>query len=505
MPGSGAVADAERCYRAVSSRDARFDGVFFTGVRTTGIYCRPSCPAMTPRRANVRFFATAAAAHAAGFRACRRCLPDATPGSPEWDLRTDAVGRAMRLIRDGVVERDGVAGLAARLGYSQRHVQRLLQSELGAGPLALARAQRAHTARVLVETTHLPVADVAFAAGFASIRQFNDTMREVYAQSPQQLRAARGSRPDPTTSAGRGRVQLRLPVRAPFAADQVLAFLAARAVPGLECGTASTFTRVVRLGHGLGVIWLAPGPGHVDCVLELADLRDLGAAVQRCRALLDLDADPLAVLDVLGADPVLGALVAAAPGVRVPGHVDGFELAVRAVLGQQVTVPRARQLATDLVRRLGQPLATGTTTAGPSTAFPTAEALAGEDPARLGMPRRRGRALVHLATAVAQGRLDLGPGADRGEATAALLGIPGIGPWTAGYIAMRALRDPDVFLGGDTAVRAAMARLGLPASEPAAARYAFGWRPWRSYAVMHLWRCSAATPTPADTNQRGRG
>ena len=491
MSPSAAIADTERCYRAVRSRDARFDGVFYTGVRTTGIYCRPSCPAVTPKQRNVVFFPTSAAAHSAGFRACRRCLPDATPGSPEWDVRADSVGRAMRLIRDGVVERDGVDGLATRLGYSRRHVQRLLQQELGAGPLALARAQRAHTARTLIETTSLPFADVAFAAGFASVRQFNDTMREVYGRSPGQMRT--GGRARPPTRMGHGRLRLRLAVRQPFDADELIAFLAARAVPGLETVSSRCYSRAVRLPHGRGVMALELDDKHVTADLALDDLRDLAAAVQRCRALLDLDADPDAIDEVLGPDVALGPLVRQRPGLRVPGHVDGFELAVRAILGQQVSVGRARAIAGDLVRRHGL---TGV--------FPTPDALAAADPTTMGIPAARGRAVVALATAVATDRLDLGPGADRDETRAHLLALPGIGPWTAGYIAMRALRDPDVFLAGDVAIRHAMVALGLQAPTRSGDDYAFAWRPWRSYAVMHLWRSVATNPDtqPAKEGRR---
>lgn len=488
--------DDDRCYRAVSSRDSRFDGVFVTGVRTTGIYCRPSCPAITPRRRNVAFYATAAAAHAAGLRACKRCLPDATPGSPEWDVRADAVGRAMRLIRDGVVERDGVVGLAARLGYSERHVTRLLQAELGAGPLAIARAGRAQAARVLVQTTDLSLADVAFAAGFSSVRQFNDTMREVYASTPSALRAASRNRRAPAPTAGTGRVRLRLAVRRPFDGEHVLAFLAARAVPGLEDAQPAGYTRTLRLPHGAGRVTLRLHEGHVVADLALADLRDLGVAAARCRALLDLDADPQAVDAVLGADPVFAPLVAERPGTRVPGHVDGFELAVRAVLGQQVTVRGAATLLARLVHRHGDPIDDS-----PDRLFPMPGTLAEADPAGFSVPQARGAALVALARAVADGELALDGGADREGTAAALVALPGIGPWTAGYITMRALGDPDQFLVGDVVVRHALTSLGVPPAGPAAVDRADSWRPWRSYAVMHLWRHAAATSTRTTTRQ----
>ena len=313
--------DPERCYRAVAGRDARFDGWFFTAVRTTGIYCRPSCPARTPLARNVSFFTTAAAAQGAGYRACRRCRPDAAPGSPEWDVRADVVARAMRLIADGEVERSGVPGLAARLGYSERQLHRQLVGELGVGALALSRAQRAQTARLLIETTDLPMADIAFAAGFASIRQFNDTVREVFATTPTGLRRTRPG----TNRSAPGWLTLRLAARAPYEAAEVLLFLGAHAVPGLEEWDGTTFSRVLDLPHGPAVVQLSPAPeGGVGVIARLwsTELRDLGAAVTRCRRMLDLDADPTAVDDVLGADPSLASLVRAAPGRRVPASPD---------------------------------------------------------------------------------------------------------------------------------------------------------------------------------------
>lgn len=495
MTSNLAVVDAERCYRAVRSRDARFDGVFFTAVRTTGIYCRPSCPALTPRQCNVVFFPTAAAAHGAGFRACRRCRPDTTPGSPEWNVRADAVGRAMRLIRDGVVEREGVGGLASRLGYSSRHVQRLLHSELGAGPLALARAQRAQVARTLIESTQLAFADVAFAASFASVRQFNDTIQDIYARTPQQMRRTQARRGQASSS--QGRLRLRLPLRRPFDARAIARFLAVRAVPGLEWFEGMSYSRGLRLPHGDGRVLLRLHEDRVDCELDLDDLRDLAGAVQRCRSLLDLDADPAAIAEVLGADSALAPLLDARPGLRLPGHVDGFELAVRAILGQQVTVSRARALAADLVTRYGKRLPTdpGSHT-GVTFTFPTPEVLAGADPATMGMPAGRGRAVVALCEAVASQQLDLEPGADRNATSAALLALPGVGPWTAGYIAMRALADPDVFLDGDVVIRNSLLRLGLPGTGSRATKHAYGWRPWRSYAVVHLWQHAATDQIP---------
>jgi AraC family transcriptional regulator of adaptative response / DNA-3-methyladenine glycosylase II len=468
----------DRCYRALASRDARFDGWFVVGVRTTGIYCRPSCPAIVPRRGNVVFLRTAAAAQRDGFRACKRCRPDASPGSPEWDLRGDVVGRAMRLIADGVVDREGVTGLAGRLGYSRRQLQRHLVAEVGAGPLAVARAHRAQTARLLVESTDLPMSHVAFAAGFGSLRQFNATVRDVFATTPRDLRhRARGER-----SAAPGSVTLHLPARAPFAGDRLLAFLGARAVPRVEHHDGTAFHRTLRLPHGAGVATLTPVDTGLRCDLRLTDLRDLGPAIQRCRRLADLDADAPGIAAALSDDPVIGAGVRRVPGRRVPGAVDGAELAVRAVLGQQVSVAAARHLAATLVSTAGDD--TGLADAHVDRYFPTAAAVA-DAVDGLGMPAARRATLHRLATAVLRGDVRLDPGADARATVAELTALRGIGPWTTGYIAMRALHDPDAHPAGDAAVRRALRERGIdPRDHDTTIRR---WRPWRAYAVMHLW------------------
>ena len=483
--------DDEQHYRAAVSKDARFDGVFFIAVTSTGIYCRPSCPAMTPKREHMRFYKTPAAAQQAGFRACKRCRPDASPGSPEWNIRADMTARAMRLIADGIVDREGIDGLARSLGYEQRQVRRVLTAELGASPLALARAQRAQTARVLVETTKLPMGDIAFAAGFASIRQFNATILEVFDTPPSRLRE-RAARHAPATPPGA--VCLRLPFRPPIDLPRLFGFLAARAVPGVEEVTASTYRRTISLPNGRGILSLSnvDQARWVECELELDDLRDVTAAVQRCRRLLDLDADPDAVSGFLVSDEVIGPLARACPGRRSPGHVDGDELAMRAVLGQQVSVAAARRLGARLTAEYGKPLArpSGTLT----HCFPDAATVAAADPAALPMPAARARALVTLAAALASGEVALHPGADRDEAAARLLALPGIGPWTVAYIRMRALSDPDAFPATDVGVLRALAALGAGAGVAVAER----WRPWRSYAVHHLW----ATLEPAARETR---
>ena len=543
--------DTERCVRAVRSKDARFDGWFFTAVLTTGVYCRPSCPVVPPKPRNMVFYPSAAACQEAGFRACKRCRPDTSPGSPEWNRRADLVARAMRLIADGVVDREGVPGLAARLGYSARQIERQLRAELGAGPLALARAQRARTARLLIETTDLPMARIAFAAGFSSIRTFNDTVRQVYALTPSELRT-RTSPPAPRTSpAGRngpvpGALTLRLPFRAPLTPDNLFGHLAATAVPGVEEWRDGAYRRTLRLPHAHGIVALAPRPGHIACRLTLGDLRDLPVALARCRRLLDLDADPVAVDDRLRADPVLAPLVDEAPGRRVPRTVDETEFALRAVLGQQVStaaarthtarlvtahgdriddrlrtdpalaplvdkapgrrVPRTVDAAEFAVRAvLGQQVSTAAARThaarlvtahgepvddpegGLTHLFPSPEHLAGLDPDALALPRTRRTTLLTLVRRLADGTLHLGEESDWPETRTRLLALPGFGPWTADVIAMRALGDPDAFLPTDLGVRRAARHLGLPSTPAALTAHAEPWRPWRAYAVQYLW------------------
>jgi AraC family transcriptional regulator of adaptative response / DNA-3-methyladenine glycosylase II len=455
--------DEDTRFEAVRSRDARFDGAFFFAVETTGIYCRPSCPAVTPKRHNVRFFTTAAAAQGSGFRACRRCRPDAVPGSADWNVRADVVGRAMRLIGDGVVDREGVAGLAARLGYSARQVQRQLTAELGAGPVALARAQRAHTARVLLQTTDLSITEIAFASGFASVRQFNDTIRAGYAQTPSELRAAApagAARRTATPSAG---IPLRLAHRGPYQAGYVFDVLAHEAVAGVEEVTgpagARTYRRTLRLPYGTGIVAVEERPGAVrttsgthpggwlDARLHLTDPRDLTTAVQRLRRLFDLDADPYAVDERLGADARLAPLIAARPGLRSPGAADPEEIAVRALTG---TAEAAR-----LVRRYGKTL---DAPCGSLThVFPEPAVLAEAEP---DTPHGT------LAAALADGTVRLDPGADRDDAHAALRALPGLDAPTVAVVRSRALGDPDV--------------------APPGADVPDSWRPWRTYALHHL-------------------
>ncbi|HVX42580.1 MAG TPA: AlkA N-terminal domain-containing protein [Mycobacteriales bacterium] len=475
------IEDFDNCYRAVSSRDRRFDGRFVVAVTSTGIYCRPSCPAQTPRRENVRFYAVAAAAAAAGFRACKRCRPQAAPGSRDWDVRADLAARALRLIADGVVDQDGVGGLARRLAVSERHLHRLLTAEVGAGPLTLARTRRVQTARLLIDSTSLPISDIAFTAGYSSLRQFNDSVREAFGATPSQLRSASGRRVLGAT----GSIVLRLPRHPPYAGAQWLGWLAARSVAGIEQVRDGTYRRSLRLPHTAGIVHLEPAEDHLLMRLFVEDLRDLSVAVARVRALADLDAEPGTVAEVLAADPLLAPLVAARPGLRVAGHVDGFELACRAVVGQPVTVTGAAPRRGRIVEAYGDRLrsADGAVT----RLFPTPEVLAEADLDGLGLTGSRRRTLRALAAAVASDQVQLHRGADREETGRALLELPGIGPWTASYIAMRALGDPDAFPAADLGLIRSSAALGGPDSAGALEARSVRWRPWRAYAAAQLW------------------
>lgn len=474
--------DFERCYRAMLSKDARFDGWFVTAVATTEIYCRPSCPARSPLARNVAFYPTAAAAQHAGYRACKRCRPDASPGSPAWDVRQDLVARAMRLIADGLVDREGVVGLARRLGYSTRQIERHLVAEVGAGPLGLARAERARTARLLIETTTIPFAEIAFASGFTSIRQFNDTVRTVFASTPTDLRSRVTQSP---SMASPGALAFRLPFRLPFNPDSLFAHLVATGVPGCEEYRDGAYRRTLRLPHGNGIVALVPRSEHVACHLTLDDLRDIPTAITRCRRLLDLDADPEAIADMLGADRHFAELVKTVPGRRIPRTVDGAELAVRVVLGQQISVAAARTHAARLVERHGTPI--DDPLGSLRHVFPSPEALSGLNPDALAMPRARRRAIVSLAGALAEGTVDLSAGTDPMRARRQLAELPGIGAWTVEVVAMRALGDPDAFPATDMGVRKGAAQLGLPSAPAALVAHSERWRPWRSYAVQYLW------------------
>ena len=485
--------DFDLCYRALCSRDPRFDGRFFTAVTTTGIYCRPICPARTPYAEHVRFYSCAAAAEAAGFRACRRCHPEASPGSPEWNVRADLVARALRLIADGIVDTEGVTGLACRLAVSERHLHRELVTEVGVGPLALARTRRAQTARLLIDKTALSLTTIAFTAGFASIRQFNETMQAAFGCAPSAFR-----RRTPLENGGEGKLTLRLHYRPPFDALSLLAYLKQRALPGVEEVSEGCYRRTVVLPRSYGIMELEPleKANAVLLRVQLNELSDLSILVQRCRQLFDLDAVPSAIAEVLEVDPVLAPLVIARPGLRVPGAINGFELAVRAILGQQVSVAGARTLAGRLVSTLGVPLEQPR---GALThLFPSPEVIAQADLQGLGLTHSRTTALQALAHAVLEEGLVLERGADRERTMTQLRSIPGIGSWTASYIAMRALGDPDAFPGTDLGLRHALEQQGMASDARSIERRAEAWRPWRAYAAHHLW---ASLPTSQPVKQ----
>jgi AraC family transcriptional regulator, regulatory protein of adaptative response / DNA-3-methyladenine glycosylase II len=460
-------------YRAISSRDRRFDGRFVLGVVTTGIYCRPSCPARTPLAQNVRYFAIPAAAVAAGFRACKRCRPDTVPGGRLWDHRGDLAARALRLVGAGAVDEGGVSGLAHQLSVSERHLHRTLVEEVGAGPLALARTRRAQTARMLLDQTDMSVTDVAFAAGFSSVRQFNDVMRAEFGTNPRTLRRT-GDTPD--RPAEPGSLVLRLAARTPFDGRRVAAFLASRAIPGVE-SVDDGYRRIVGTTVGPVDVHVSPQSESVRVELRLPDLAALKPAVAAVRRLFDLEADAAAIHDVLGADPALASLVHRRPGLRVPGSVSGFEIAVRAVVGQQISVAGARTLLGRIAERAGE-VSEGPPTDEPRVVFPSPSQLAVADLAGLGLTTRRIATLQALAAAVAAGDLRLDTGVDRVRTREQLLAIPGIGPWTVEYVCLRALADPDAFPATDLVLGRITQSQNLDPDR---------WRPWRAYAAIHLW------------------
>ncbi len=483
------VTHDDRFYDAMRARDPRFDGTIFVAVKTTGIYCRPSCPTpIHPKRVNVSFHRTAASAQRAGYRACKRCRPDASPGSPEWNVRDDLVGRAMRHIVDGLVDREGVGGVARALAVSERHLHRILVEEVGAGPLELARSQRAQTARLLIETTDLSSSDIAFAAGFSSIRQFHDTVRAVFDASPTELRAKRPRGPRHAERAiVTPPITVRLRARSPFDGRGLLHFLAARAVRGVEVvdpGT-NSYARTLRLPNGSATVECTLGDDAVLATFRLTDLRDLGTATSRVRRLFDLDTDSVTIDAHLSSDRVIRSIVQATSGRRVPGTVDAHEIAVRAVLGQQVSVAGACGTASRLTEEIGERVDFGVP--GLTHLFPSAAAIHHAGPERIPVPRSRAEALTSLCGSLASGDVDLSIGADRAKVRAQMMDHRGIGPWTADYVLIRALREPDGFLSSDLGVKHAASKLGLPTEPRALAAHAEKWAPWRSSALFHLW------------------
>jgi AraC family transcriptional regulator of adaptative response / DNA-3-methyladenine glycosylase II len=470
--------DEDRCYDALVSRDRRFDGQFIAAITSTGIYCRPSCPApVRPKKQNVRIFATAAAAQQAGFRSCKRCRPDAAPGSPEWDLRGDLVGRAMRMIERGEVDRVGVGGVAAQLFISERHLNRIVNDALGASPVALARAQRANLARVLLETTTMPVTDTAFAAGFSSVRQFNDTMRAVYDRTPSEIRKARKTSSSMPKLESNVELRLWLPAREPIDHSWMFGFLADHGLPGISSGTDSSFERTLRLSGGNGHVQVVADKldhAGVWATFTLEHISDLSDAIARVRRLFDLDADPHHIDETLGTDPVVGPLRRQRPGIRVPGSVDGFEAAIGAIVGQQISVAGARTMLGRIVTAANHDVEEGS-----RALFPSPDELAELNLATIGLTNARQRTIRSLTDAVRSDGLVLDMGVDRAETRAQLLALPGIGPWTTDVIAMRALGDTDVMLASDLIVKRRLDALAITNTDHLA--------PWRSYAACTLW------------------
>jgi len=470
--------DEETCYRAAQSRDARFDGRFFTAVTTTGIYCRPICPARTPLRKNVRFFACAAAAEEAGFRPCRRCRPDAAPGTPAWNGPSATVSRAVRLIEGGALDEASVDELAQRVGIGGRQLRRLFAEHLGTSPLLVARSRRAHFARALLDATAWPMPQVAHEAGFRSLRRFNEVMQAVFRRTPSELRRREGAE-GPA-------IQLRLAYRPPYDWPALAAFLGARAIRGLEAVDTGGYRRTFESG------WLAVRPDRANALLltlalSRGDRGQVLAIAGRVRRMFDLDADPLAIAATLSLDPLLEPSVHARPGLRIPGAWDPFETCVRAILGQQVSVRAATTLGGRIVERFGArlPDASG----GLTHLFPTPERLASAELERIGLTRARAESIRSVARSA---QLLSEPSGSLDGLVDRLRALPGVGPWTAHYLAMRAFGEADAFPSGDLVLRRAS---GEPSSA-ALERRSSAWRPWRAYAAMHLWSSTSLPLEP---------
>jgi AraC family transcriptional regulator of adaptative response / DNA-3-methyladenine glycosylase II len=490
--------DQDACYRAVATRDARFDGRFFGGVLTTGIYCRPVCPAKTPRRENMIFYPSAAAAEGAGLRPCLRCRPETAPDGGAWRGSSNTVNRALALIERGALDGGDVGGLAERLGVGERQLRRLFRQHLGAAPNAVAQTRRVHLAKQLLHDTRLPITQVALASGFGSIRRFNETFQTLFGRPPGALRRDAGR--DSAATGAQGEVSLRLPYRPPYDWPAMLAFLAARAVPGMEIVEKGAYARVIELDGEVGSVRISPGAGNgLIAEVRFPRLSALPAIIARVRRVFDLAADPEAIAAHLSRDSTLAPLIAARPGLRAPGGWDGFELAMRAVLGQQVTVGAAIRLAGQLVAAYGQPAPLSATGHQALThAFPSPRAIAAADLTHLGMPGARARALSTLAAAVLDDPQLLGLNRSLEAAVARLKALPGVGEWTAQYIALRGMREPDAFPAADIGLMRALA--GADAVRPNAAELlarAEAWRPWRAYAAQHLW---AAVPTATENS-----
>lgn len=499
-----AFSDVESCYRALRARDERFDGVFYVGVKTTGIYCRPICPARTPRRERCEFFERAAQAEGAGYRACLRCRPELAPGGGAVDSVSRLVRDAMACIETGFLNDHSIHELASSLSVSTRHLRRVMEAEIGVSPVALAQTRRLSLAKQLIQDTQLPLSDVAFAAGFNSVRRFNALIRERFGRTPSEMRrghdtgATRGRRGAPS-HASDVCVPLRLDYRPPFAWSDMLTFLQHRAIPGVEVSENDEYRRSVAIDGKVGWLAVRADPAR-DCLRARVSLSLVGRLmpiVVRIRSLFDLDAHPDRIVEQLRDDPVLGERVRARPGLRVPGAFDGFETAVRTILGQQVSVRGATTLSGRFVERFGKKLTPDHVDAAPDAplgvtmVFPDPATIAAtrvEEIREIGLPAARARTILELAQALVSGRVELSPSAAPEAFIEDLQALPGIGPWTAHYLAMRVLHWPDAFPAGDLGVRNA---LGAKNARDARAR-ATAWQPWRAYAVMHLWRSLGA-------------
>lgn len=493
--------DPGACYRALETRDARFDGRFFVAVRSTGVYCRPICPARTPKLENCLFVPCAAAAQEAGFRPCLRCRPEASPGTPAWQGTSATVSRGMRLIGEGALDEGSVEDLAERLGVGDRHLRRLFQEHLGASPLAVAQTRRLLFAKKLLDETHLPVSEIAFASGFASIRRFNDAVRKSWDRSPRELRGKRARTKSKAPS-----LVLRLPFRPPFDWEALVGYLGFRAIPGVETIHEGTYARSIRLDDAVGIVQVSrqPEENHLIAELRLSGPASIIRVSDRLKRIFDLSADPERIAAQLRRDPTLRGRVRAHPGLRVPGAWDGFELGVRAILGQQVSVRGATTLAGRIAEVYGEqlpglPAGLAVDGPAPTRVFPDAAALVDLDPAEVGLTRARAAAIASLARAVVAGDVDLDASKGLDEAVARLCELPGIGDWTAQYIAMRALREPDAFPAGDLGLRKAIGGGEAAPARDVASR-AEAWRPWRAYAALHLW----TAPEPRKTQRTRR-
>jgi len=476
--------DHDACYRAVKLRDARFDGRFFTAVKTTGIYCRPVCPARTPRSENVTFFPTAAAAQEAGFRPCLRCRPETAPDMGAWRGTSSTVSRALALIELGALDQSSIGALADRLGMGERQLRRLFRQHLGASPIAVAQTRRVLLAKQLIHETRLPMTEVAFAAGFNSIRRFNEAFLALFGRAPGELRRLGG--PD-IAVASDGEFSLLLRYQSPYDWPAMLEFLRQRAIPGMERVADGCYSRTIHLDGVQGTVSVQAAEGNaLRARIRIPKLSTLPAIIARLRRVFDLAADPLRISAHLATDPILAPLVARRPGLRVPGAWDGFELAIRAVLGQQITVVAAVRLAGRLVASHGEPMTVPDRDL--THVFPTPEALAVADLTTLGMPRTRAATLSAVAAAVIADADLFGANCGLDEAVQRLRSIRGVGEWTAQYIALRQLREPDAFPAADIGLMRALAndQGQRPAADELLAR-AEKWRPWRAYAAQHLW------------------